>query len=36
VSDISVYDFDVEISSNENEYDIEEYDADIDSIDERY
>jgi hypothetical protein len=36
VSDISVYDFDVEISSNENDYEIEEYDADIDSIDERY
>jgi hypothetical protein len=36
VSDLSVYDFDVEISSNESKYEIEEYDADIDSIDERY
>jgi hypothetical protein len=36
VSDLSVYDFDVEISSNESEYDIEEFDVDIDSIDERY
>lgn len=36
VSDLSVYDFDIEISSNESKYDIEEYDADIDSIDERY
>jgi hypothetical protein len=36
VSDLSVYDFDVEISSNESEYDIEEFDADIDSIDEKY
>ena len=34
VSDLSVYDFDVEISSSE--YEIDEYDADIDSIDERY
>ena len=34
VSDLSVYDFDVEISSSE--YEIEEFDADIDSIDERY
>ena len=36
VSDISVYDFDIEISSNVNDYEIESYDADIDSIDERY
>jgi hypothetical protein len=36
VADISTYDFDVEISSNSNDYEIEEYDADIDSIDERY
>lgn len=36
VSDLSVYDFDVEISSNESKYEIEEFDADIDSIDERY
>ena len=36
VSDLSVYDFDIEISSNESEYEIDEYDADINSIDERY
>ena len=36
VSDLSTYDFDVEISSNESDYEIEEFDADIDSIDERY
>jgi hypothetical protein len=36
VSDLSVYDFDVEITSNESEYEIEEFDVDIDSIDERY
>jgi hypothetical protein len=36
VSDLSTYDFDVEISSNESEYEIEEFDADIDSINERY
>jgi hypothetical protein len=36
VSDLSVYDFDVEISSNESRYEVDEYDADIDSIDERY
>ena len=35
VSDLSVYDFDIEISSNESKYEIDEYDADIDSIDER-
>ena len=34
VSDLSVYDFDVDISSSE--YEIEEFDADIDSIDEQY
>ena len=32
VEDLSVYDFDIEISSNESEYEIEEFDADIDSI----
>jgi hypothetical protein len=36
VSDLSVYDFDIEISSNESKYEIQEFDADIDSIDERY
>jgi hypothetical protein len=36
VSDLSVYDFDIEISSNESKYEIQESDADIDSIDERY
>jgi hypothetical protein len=36
VSDLSTYDFDVEISSNNNDYEIEEFDADIDSIDEKY
>lgn len=36
VADLSTYDFDVEISSNNNDYEIEEFDADIDSIDERY
>lgn len=35
-SDLSVYDFDIEISSNESKYEIQEFDADIDSIDERY
>lgn len=35
VSDLSVYDFDIEISSNESDYEIDEYDADINSIDER-
>ena len=34
VSDLSVYDFDIEISSSE--YEIDEFDADIDSIDEQY
>lgn len=32
VDDLSVYDFDIEISSNESEYEIEESEADIDSI----
>lgn len=32
VSDLSVYDFDIEISSNESDYEIEESEADIDSI----
>lgn len=35
VSDLSVYDFDITIESNESKYEIDEYDADIDSIDER-
>ena len=35
VSDLSVYDFDIEISSNESDYEIEESEADINSIDER-
>ena len=36
VSDLSVYDFDIEISSNESKYEIQDFDADIDSIDEKY
>jgi hypothetical protein len=32
VSDLSVYDFDITIESNESEYEIEESEADIDSI----
>ena len=32
VDDLSVYDFDIEITSNESEYEIEESEADIDSI----
>ena len=36
VSDLSVYDFDITIESNESKYEIQEFDADIDSIDERY
>ena len=32
VSDLSVYDFDIEISSNESDYEIEESEADIDNI----
>ena len=35
-SDLSVYDFDITIESNESKYEIQEFDADIDSIDERY
>ena len=34
VSDLSVYDFDVTIESNESDYEIEEFDADINSVDE--
>jgi hypothetical protein len=30
--DLSTYDFDVELSTNEREYDIEDFDADIESI----
>ena len=33
VSDLSVYDFDIEISSNESDYEIAESEADINSID---
>mgnify|MGYP000058596010 FL=1 len=36
VSDLSVYDFDITIESNESKYEILDSDADIDSIDERY
>jgi hypothetical protein len=36
VEDLSVYDFDVTIESNESDYEIEESDADIDSIREQY
>ena len=36
VSDLSTYDFDVELISNNGDYDVEDSDADIDSIDERY
>jgi hypothetical protein len=32
VDDLSAYDFDIEISSNESDYEIEESDADIDDI----
>jgi hypothetical protein len=32
VEDLSVYDFDIEISSNESDYEIEESESDIDSI----
>ena len=32
VDDLSVYDFDIEISSNESDYEIEESESDIDSI----
>ena len=34
-SDLSVYDFDITIESNESKYEIQDFDADIDSIDER-
>jgi uncharacterized circularly permuted ATP-grasp superfamily protein len=33
--DLSTYDFDVELSSNERDYDVEDYTADINSISER-
>jgi len=36
VSDLSIYDFDITIESNESKYEILDSDADIDSIDERY
>jgi hypothetical protein len=36
VDDLSVYDFDITIESNESDYEIEESDADIDSIRELY
>jgi len=36
VSDLSVYDFDITLESNESKYEVQEFDADIDSIDERY
>jgi hypothetical protein len=36
VSDLSVYDFDITLESNESRYEVDEFDADIDSIDERY
>lgn len=36
VFDLSTYDFDVELSSNESDYDVQDYDANINSIDERY
>ena len=36
VSDLSVYDFDITIESNESKYEIQDFDADMDSIDERY
>ena len=32
VSDLSVYDFDITIESNESDYEFEEFEADIDSI----
>ena len=34
VDDLSVYDFNVTIESNESDYEIEEFDADINSVDE--
>jgi hypothetical protein len=36
VSDLSIYDFDITLESNESKYEVQEFDADIDSIDERY
>ena len=36
VSDLSVYDFDITLESNESKYEVQEFDADIDSIDEKY
>jgi hypothetical protein len=36
VSDLSVYDFDITLESNESKYEVQDFDADIDSIDERY
>ena len=36
VDDLSVYDFDITIESNESDYEIEESDAEIDSIRELY
>jgi hypothetical protein len=36
VSDLSVYDFDITIESNESDYEVDEFDADIHSINERY
>jgi len=32
VYDLSTYDFDVELSCNESEYEIQDYDADVDDI----
>lgn len=34
VSDLSVYDFDITIESNESDYEVDEFEADINSIDE--
>lgn len=34
-SDLSTYDFDVELVSNDSDYDVQDYDVDINSIDER-
>jgi len=36
VSDLSIYDFDITLESNESKYEVQDFDADIDSIDERY
>jgi hypothetical protein len=35
VYDLSTYDFDVELSCNESDYEIQDYDADVDDIRER-